>query len=116
MNTVHEVNVKLPLPFEAIDRAMLPIAGCKAANLGDLARAGLPVLPGFCVTTTTYELVAEGTGLDPILDNSAKTHPDDPGNLRGETTAHISSCTHQGQDGRTFYKQPPHELQLPLSG
>jgi hypothetical protein len=24
MNTVHEGNVKLPLPFDAIDRAMLP--------------------------------------------------------------------------------------------
>jgi phosphoenolpyruvate synthase/pyruvate phosphate dikinase len=95
---------------------MLPIAGGKAANLGELVRSGLPVLPGFCVTTTTYELVAEDTGLDPILDDSAKTHPDDPENLRDETTAHISSCTHQGQDGRTFYKQPPHELLLPLPG
>ena len=34
MNTVHEGNVKLTLPFDAIDRAMLPIAGVKAANLG----------------------------------------------------------------------------------
>jgi rifampicin phosphotransferase len=53
MNTVHEGNVKLTLPFHAIDRAMLPIAGGKAANLGELARAGLPVPLGFCVTTTT---------------------------------------------------------------
>jgi phosphoenolpyruvate synthase/pyruvate phosphate dikinase len=108
MNTDHEGNVKLTLPFDAIDRAMLPIAGGKAANLGELVRAGLPVLPGFCVTTTTYELVAEDTGLDPILNNSAKTHSDDPENLRDETTAHISSCTHQGQDSRTFGNQPPH--------
>ncbi len=50
MNTGHEGNAMLTLPFEAIDRAMLPIAGGKAANLGELARAGLPVPPGFCVT------------------------------------------------------------------
>jgi hypothetical protein len=34
MNTVHEGNVKPTLPFDAIDRAILPIAGGKAANLG----------------------------------------------------------------------------------
>ena len=53
MNTDHEGNVKLTLPFHAIDRAMLPIAGGKAANLGELAQAGLPVPLGFCVTTIT---------------------------------------------------------------
>jgi hypothetical protein len=34
MNMDHEGNVKLTLPLDAIDRAMLPIAGDKAANLG----------------------------------------------------------------------------------
>jgi hypothetical protein len=34
MNTAHEGNVKLTLPCDAIDRAMLPIAGGEAANLG----------------------------------------------------------------------------------
>jgi rifampicin phosphotransferase len=50
MNTLHEGNVKLTLPFDAIDRAMLPFAAGKAANLGELGRAGLPVPLGFCVT------------------------------------------------------------------
>ena len=81
MNTVHEGNMKLTLTFDAIDRAMLPIAGGKAANLGELAGAGLPVPPGFCVTTTAYERVAEGTGLDPILGELAKTRPDDTARL-----------------------------------
>jgi phosphoenolpyruvate synthase/pyruvate phosphate dikinase len=53
MNTDHEGNVKPTLPFDAIDRAMLPIAGGKAANLGELTRAGQPVPLDFCVTTTT---------------------------------------------------------------
>ena len=55
------------LPFSAIDRASLSIAGGKAANLGEMARAGLPVPPGFCVTTAAYALVAEGADLEPIL-------------------------------------------------
>jgi hypothetical protein len=36
MNTVHEGNVRLTLPFDAIDRAMMPIAGGKAANWPEL--------------------------------------------------------------------------------
>ena len=35
----------------ALDSTLLPIAGGKAANLGELIRAGFSVPPGFCVTT-----------------------------------------------------------------
>lgn len=70
-------NVKLTLPFGDIDRTMLPIAGGKAANLGELTRAGLPVPPGFCVTTAAYDLMAEGADLDQILDALAGTPPED---------------------------------------
>src|SRR5947208_16008962 len=61
------------LPFEALDRASLAVAGGKAANLGELTRAGLPVPPGFCVTTATYALVAQGAGLDATLAELAAT-------------------------------------------
>jgi phosphohistidine swiveling domain-containing protein len=81
MNTLHDGNVKLTLTFDAIDRTALPIAGGKAANLGELARAGLPMPPGFCVTTAAYELVAEGAGLDPILYDLAGTRPEDTARL-----------------------------------
>jgi rifampicin phosphotransferase len=70
-------NAQLMLPFGNIDHTALPIAGGKAANLGELVRAGLPVPPGFCVTTAAYELVAEGAGLDQILTALAETRPDD---------------------------------------
>ena len=50
-------NAEFVLPFGAIDHATLPFTGGKAANLGELARAGLPVSPGFCVTTAAYDLV-----------------------------------------------------------
>lgn len=36
----------------------LPIAGGKAANLGELIGAGFPIPPGFVVSTAAYDLVA----------------------------------------------------------
>ncbi|HWS80079.1 MAG TPA: PEP/pyruvate-binding domain-containing protein [Rubrobacter sp.] len=71
----------LVLPFEDLDRSALPMAGGKAANLGELTRACLPVPPGFCVTTAAYELVAKGAGLGGILDDLATTSPDDAARL-----------------------------------
>jgi pyruvate,water dikinase len=46
---------------------MLPLAGGKAANLGELVTAGFPVPAGFCVTTAAYEMVAADAGLEPTL-------------------------------------------------
>src|SRR5919202_2536801 len=63
----------LVLPFAELDRASLAVAGGKAANLGELTRAGLPVPPGFCVTTAAYALVAEGAGLEAPLAALAAT-------------------------------------------
>src|SRR3954463_13709395 len=70
-------NAGLILPFDAVDHTSLPLAGGKAANLGELLRAGLPVPQGFCVTTTAYDLVAKTAGLNPILDRLTETHADD---------------------------------------
>ncbi len=39
------------LPFSALDRDSLALAGGKDANLGEMASAGFPVPPGFCITT-----------------------------------------------------------------
>jgi rifampicin phosphotransferase len=50
-----------------LNRDALPLAGGKAANLGELMRAGLPVPPGFCITTAAYTLVAEQAGLESVL-------------------------------------------------
>src|SRR5947209_13365149 len=69
--------VALVLPFTDIDRTALPIVGGKAANLGEMARAGLPVPPGFCVTTAAYALVAGGADLEPTLAELATTRADD---------------------------------------
>ena len=39
------------VPLRELDMSALPWAGGKAANLGELIQAGLPVPEGFCVTT-----------------------------------------------------------------
>src|SRR5919205_2978192 len=68
---------RIVFPLSAIDRAAISIAGGKAANLGELTRAGLPVPPGFTVSTAAYSLVAQSAGLEPILTGIATTHPED---------------------------------------
>ncbi|MGZ3438388.1 MAG: PEP/pyruvate-binding domain-containing protein, partial [Polyangia bacterium] len=40
--------------FDELSRGDVTIAGGKGANLGELARAGLPVPPGFVVTAPAY--------------------------------------------------------------
>ncbi|MFI6919389.1 PEP/pyruvate-binding domain-containing protein [Nonomuraea spiralis] len=50
------------LKFPDIDGSMLAPAGGKAVNLGVLTRAGLPVPPGFCVTTEAYRAITAGLG------------------------------------------------------
>jgi len=47
----------------------LPEAGGKGANLGELIRAGLPVPPGFVVTTGAYHLFLEESGLQERIAN-----------------------------------------------
>lgn len=49
--------------FEDLDRGALVAAGGKGANLGELTRAGLPVPPGFVVTTAAYQAVLAASGL-----------------------------------------------------
>src|SRR5438128_4478044 len=70
-------DTKIVLPFAAVHRDMLALVGGKAANLGELTGAGLPVPPGFCITTAAYELVASEAGLDVMLDEKASSAADD---------------------------------------
>ncbi|MFD5826868.1 PEP/pyruvate-binding domain-containing protein [Lentzea sp. NPDC060358] len=48
----------LTIDLGGIDGTMLAVVGGKAANLGELTRAGFPVPQGFCVTTAAYRTVA----------------------------------------------------------
>ncbi len=57
----------LVLPFEHVSAADLPRVGGKGANLGEMARAGFPVPPGFCVTTATFDAFLTGCAELPAL-------------------------------------------------
>ncbi len=46
-----------------LDRTLVPIAAGKGANLGEMARAGIPVPPGFVVTVDAWDRFVEEAGL-----------------------------------------------------
>ena len=58
-----------PLILDLVDAraSMVSLAGGKAANLGELISAGLPVPGGFCITTEAYRRVAEIAELSEVL-------------------------------------------------
>ncbi|MFQ5408011.1 MAG: phosphoenolpyruvate synthase [Anaerolineales bacterium] len=56
------MTIPIILRFEKISAADLPLVGGKGANLGEMARAGLPVPPGFCVTTAAFRAFMEASG------------------------------------------------------
>jgi phosphohistidine swiveling domain-containing protein len=95
MNEPENSDPGLILPFTAIDRSALTVAGGKAANLGELLRAGFPVPAGFCVTTAAYDLVAADAGLEPTLVALAGTQPEDTARLAAlakEARSHLSDA------------------------
>ena len=77
METLQNRESKTILSFGALDRDSLPIAGGKAANLGELTRAGFPVPNGFCVTTAAYAAAAENADLNATLDALDDAHTND---------------------------------------
>ncbi|GAB2728358.1 PEP/pyruvate-binding domain-containing protein [Arthrobacter bambusae] len=53
---------RLIVELRRIRATMLPEVGGKAANLGEMIWAGLPVPPGFCVTTEAYRRALQPDG------------------------------------------------------
>src|SRR3954469_21226387 len=51
------------------------LAGGKGANLGELLRAGLPVPPGFVVTTAAYQHFVAVNSLQPQIERLARAAP-----------------------------------------
>ena len=94
---------ELVLQFGDVDRGALPVVGGKAANLGELTRAGLPVPPGFCVTTAAYELVAVGDDLRRVLDDLAET--------RAEDTARLAELAAAARDALLGAPVPPNVVE-----
>ncbi len=54
--------------FDQISAQDIERVGGKGANLGEMTRAGLPVPPGFCVTSDVYRRVIGEAGVWPQID------------------------------------------------
>ncbi|QDY89464.1 phosphoenolpyruvate synthase [Arthrobacter sp. UKPF54-2] len=67
----------LVLALERTGAERLADVGGKAANLGELLRAGLPVPAGFCLTTQAYRRATESAGLDAVHASLAGASPED---------------------------------------
>ncbi len=64
---------KLIAWLEEVDKNDTPYVGGKAANLGELLRAGIRVPPGFVVTAEAYKKFMEETGLFEKIINMIKS-------------------------------------------
>lgn len=58
--------------FEKISKDDIDIAGGKGANLGELTQAGIPVPPGFVITSKTYEKFMNDTKINTTIMNILK--------------------------------------------
>lgn len=66
--------------FEECDLGSIPLVGGKNASLGELLKAGIPVPPGFAVTTKAYNLFLEqGNIRNEIFDILKEVKADDAG-------------------------------------
>jgi pyruvate, water dikinase len=57
------------IPFETIVPEQHPLVGGKCASLGTMSQAGLPVPPGFAVTTEVFADARQGSGLMPRIND-----------------------------------------------
>lgn len=53
--------------FADIDHDDIPLVGGKGANLGEMTKAGIPVPPGFCVTSPAYFYFLDANNLRPKI-------------------------------------------------
>ncbi|MDQ4010010.1 MAG: PEP-utilizing enzyme [Actinomycetota bacterium] len=65
------VGQELVLDLGCLGAELLRVVGGKAANLGELIRAGFPVPPGFCLTTAAYQRVAADS-FDPATPDTGR--------------------------------------------
>ena len=59
----HATATPITLGLQEIDKSRLAAAGGKGASLGELARIGVPVPPGFVVTADTYYRFLDSAGI-----------------------------------------------------
>jgi rifampicin phosphotransferase len=75
------------LPQDSAD-ATLQVVGGKGVSLARMATAGLPVPPGFQVTTAAYRRFVEANALQAVIaEATANAQPDDPASLEPASAA-----------------------------
>ncbi|HEM61859.1 MAG TPA: hypothetical protein ENO24_06180 [Chloroflexi bacterium] len=68
--------------FDEVRAPDVDLVGGKAANLGEMVAAGLPVPPGFCLCAQAYRDFVQAAELDePIRSILAETRQDDPADV-----------------------------------
>jgi pyruvate,water dikinase len=99
--------------FAELGRGDIAVAGGKGANLGELTRAGLPVPPGFVLTTAAYRAFTEGVEAGdravfasrPIPQDMAREITDAWSALGEGPVAVRSSATAEDLEGASFAGQ-----------
>jgi rifampicin phosphotransferase len=95
--------------FADLGRGDIAVAGGKGANLGELTRAGLPVPPGFVLTTAAYRAVAgerrDGFTFRPVPEDMAREITEAWAALGGEPVAVRSSATAEDLEEASFAGQ-----------
>src|SRR5215217_1601346 len=83
--------------FDEIRKDDIALAGGKGANLGELSHAGLPVPPGFVLTTTAYDAFVEANAIqDAIVGRALVTRAGDPAGFE-EVAEEISALFSGGK-------------------
>ncbi|MGQ9794054.1 MAG: PEP/pyruvate-binding domain-containing protein [Anaerolineae bacterium] len=75
------------LPLEQLTEEDAPRVGGKALRLAQLTQAGLPVLPGFCVTTAAYQAHLAASGIATQLPEGGAFPWEDAARLQACRTA-----------------------------
>lgn len=67
------------ISFSQLNKAGIPVAGGKGANLGEMTLAGFPVPAGFVLTTAAYDAFVQVHGLQQqIIELAHTVSADDP--------------------------------------
>src|SRR5689334_21156271 len=64
------MSLVLACPLHALSASDAAAFGGKSASLGELVSAGIPVPPGFALSTAAYEVFVAEAGLAPAIDSA----------------------------------------------
>ncbi len=105
-------NLDSVLPFAELSRASVAIAGGKGAQLGELSRVGIPVPPGFAVTTHAFDEFVKHNKLEAkIKAVLAGVSPSDTESVNGASSK-IRRIISQGDTPKQIEKDILHHFEL----